>query len=144
MGIFKHVVLASDFSEASAGAVHLATSIAKEGGAALTVVHVCELPVFPEAVPPADMLKSITDADGKRLDVLLASVRERCPEARRVLRTGSAWEEILAASAEAKADLVVLGTHGRRGLLHAMMGSVAERVVRLSPVPVLAVPSRAR
>jgi nucleotide-binding universal stress UspA family protein len=144
MGVFKQVVLASDFSEASAGAVHLATSIARESGAALTVVHVSELPVFPEAIPPADMLRSITEADGRKLDVLLASVRERCPEAKRVLRTGSAWEEILAASAEAKADLVVLGTHGRRGLLHAMMGSVAERVVRLSPVPVLAVPSRAR
>jgi len=144
MGLFKHVVLASDFSEASAGAVHLATSIARENGAALTVVHVCELPVFPEAIPPADLLRSITEADGRKLDALLASVRERCPEARRVLRTGSAWEEVLAVSAEAKADLVVLGTHGRRGLFHAVMGSVAERVVRLSPVPVLAVPSHAR
>jgi nucleotide-binding universal stress UspA family protein len=144
MGVFKHVLLATDFSEASAGAVFLATSIARQDGAALTVVHVCELPVFPEAIPPVDLVKAITEEDRKRLDALMVTVRDRCPEATPVLRSGSAWEEILAASGEARADLVVLGTHGRRGLLHAMMGSVAERVVRLSRVPVLAVPTRAR
>jgi nucleotide-binding universal stress UspA family protein len=144
MGVFKSVLLATDFSEASSGAVHLAASIARQDGAALTVVHVSELPIFPEAIPPIDLIKSITEADGKRLDDLMATLRDRCPDARRVIRTGSAWEEILAAAAEAKADLLVLGTHGRRGLMHAVLGSVAERVVRLSPVPVLAVPARAR
>jgi nucleotide-binding universal stress UspA family protein len=144
MGVFKHVVVATDFSEASGSAIDLAISIARQDGAALTVVHVCELPVLPETVPPVDLFKAITEENGKRLDALMATLRDRCPDARRVLRTGSAWEEILAAAAEARADLVVLGTHGRRGLLHAVLGSVAERVVRLSPVPVLTVRSRAR
>jgi hypothetical protein len=54
-----------------------------------------------------------------------------------------AWEQILAAAAEMGADLVVVGTHGRRGLAHVILGSVAERVVQLSPVPVLTVRGRA-
>jgi nucleotide-binding universal stress UspA family protein len=144
MGVFKNVVLASDFSEASAAAVELAIAIVRQDGAALTVVHVCELPVLPETVPPVDLIKAITDADEMRLDALLATIRYRCPEARRVLRMGAAWEEILAVAAEVKADLVVVGTHGRRGLVHAMLGSVAERVVRLSTVPVLTVRATAR
>lgn len=144
MGVFKQVVVATDFSEASGSAIELAVAIALQDGAALTVVHVSELPLFPETVPPVDLIKAITEEDEKRLDALMATLRDRCPGARPVLRTGSAWEEILAAAAEARADLVVLGTHGRRGFLHAVLGSVAERVVRLSPVPVLTVRSRAR
>ncbi len=142
MGVFKHVLLATDFSEASSGALELAVSVARESGAALTVVHVCELPVFPEAVPPVDLLTSLTEEAGKRLEQLMTALRDRLPGARQVIRTGAAWEEILAAADEARADLVVLGTHGRRGLVHAMLGSVAERVVRLSPVPVLTVRAR--
>ncbi len=53
-----------------------------------------------------------------------------------------AWEEILAAARETRADLVVLGTHGRRGFAHALIGSVAERVVRLSPIAVPTARSR--
>jgi nucleotide-binding universal stress UspA family protein len=144
MAIFKHVLLATDFSEASTAAVDLAVAIARQEGAALSVVHVCELPVLPEGVPPVDLVRAITAEAGARLDRFMASLEARFPGARPVMRTGSAWEEVLAASAEAGADLVVMGTHGRRGLVHAMLGSVAERVVRLSPVPVLTVRSRPR
>ena len=142
MFVFKHVLVATDFSEASAPALELAVSIARQGGAALTVVHACEIPVFPEAIPPVDYVTPITAAAGKRLDDLLATIRDRCPDAKRVLKVGSPWEEILEAATDAGADLVVVGTHGRRGLVHAMLGSVAERVVRLSPVPVLTVRGR--
>ncbi len=56
-----------------------------------------------------------------------------------VLRFGVASEEIVAAASDADADVIVVGTHGRRGLAHTILGSVAEHVVRLSPVPVLTV-----
>jgi nucleotide-binding universal stress UspA family protein len=56
-----------------------------------------------------------------------------------VLRPGVAWEEILAAAQALDAGLIVMGTHGRRGLPRAVLGSVAEKVVRLSPIPVLTV-----
>lgn len=142
MSVFKHVLVATDLSDASAPAVELAVSLARHGGAALTVVHACEIPVFPEGLPPVDYVTPITTAAGKKLDDLVTALRDRCPDARRVLKVGAPWQEILAAAAEAGADLVVVGTHGRRGLAHAMLGSVAERVVRLSPVPVLTVRSR--
>jgi nucleotide-binding universal stress UspA family protein len=57
-------------------------------------------------------------------------------------KRGAAWRQILLASEETGADLVVMGTHGRQGLSHALIGSVAEKVVRLSPVPVLTVRER--
>jgi nucleotide-binding universal stress UspA family protein len=142
MSAFKHVLVATDLSDASTPAIDLAVSIARQGGAALTLVHACELPVFPEGLPPVDYVTPLTTAAGRRLDELLAGLRDRCPDAKRVLKVGAPWEEILAAAAEVGADLVVVGTHGRRGLVHAMLGSVAERVVRLSPIPVLTVRGR--
>ena len=77
------------------------------------------------------------------VDQLLASLRATSPGAKGLLKVGVAWEQILVAAAEVRADLLVLGTHGRRGVAHAVMGSVAERVVRLSEIPVLTVRSRA-
>jgi nucleotide-binding universal stress UspA family protein len=56
-----------------------------------------------------------------------------------VLRHGPAWSEILAVAAETKADLIVMGTHGRRGLARALLGSVAEKVVRTASCPVMTV-----
>ena len=144
MSVFKHVLVATDLTEASAPAVELAISIARHLGAALTVVHACEVPLLPEGLPPVDYVTPLTTAAGARLDALLDGLRPRCPDVRRALRIGPPWEEILAAAVEAGADLVVVGTHGRRGLAHAMLGSVAERVVRLSPVPVLTVRSPGR
>jgi len=139
MGVFAHVLLATDFSEASAGAIERAVAVARDAGAALTVVHACEIPVLPEAIPPLDLVnKAIADAQ-PRLDRLLATIRDACPAARGVVKIGAAWEGILEAAAETGADLVVVGSHGRRGLVHALLGSVAERVVRLSTVPVLVV-----
>ncbi|MGO9838639.1 MAG: universal stress protein [Polyangiaceae bacterium] len=55
------------------------------------------------------------------------------------LRQGPVWSEILAAAKSPKADLIVIGTHGRRGLSRALLGSVAERIVRTAPCPVLTV-----
>jgi nucleotide-binding universal stress UspA family protein len=56
-----------------------------------------------------------------------------------VLRHGTPWTEIATVAREAKADLVVMGTHGRRGVARMLLGSVAERVVRTAPCPVLTV-----
>jgi len=59
-----------------------------------------------------------------------------------LMRTGDARDVILATAEEVKADLIVMGTHGRRGISRALLGSVAETVVRTSPVPVLTVRGR--
>ena len=61
-----------------------------------------------------------------------------------LLECGAPWREILRVVEETKPDLVVMGTHGRRGLGHALIGSVAEKLVRMSPAPVLTVRPRAK
>jgi nucleotide-binding universal stress UspA family protein len=142
---FKHVLIATDFNECSQAAVDLAVDLASRYGAALTVMHAYELhasyyPTFPAI---GEVLTSLQDAAEVELAKVLASVRERVP-ANGVVRCGSAWEQILAAQREQEADLIVIGSHGRKGLPRALLGSVAEKVVRLSAVPVLTVHGRSR
>jgi nucleotide-binding universal stress UspA family protein len=137
---FKRILVASDFSEASGRALELAVAMARESGADLHVLHVCEIPLYTDA--PIDLVTPLAEAAQARLDKLLRSVRDICPAAKGVFKVGAPWEQILAAAGEVGADVIVVGTHGRRGVTHAIMGSVAERVVRLSDVPVLTVRSR--
>ena len=74
-----------------------------------------------------------------RLDEELARVRVRCPRAQGALSEGVPWRGILDVADARGADLVVLSTHGRHGLQHAFLGSVAAKIVRMSPVPVVTV-----
>ncbi len=142
MAVFKRVLVASDFSESSTRAVDLAVAIARDAGAALDVVHVCEIPMYGDFAGSIDFVSSLTEAANRKLGDLVASVRSACPATRGLVRIGVAWEQILLAAAEVGADVIVLGTHGRRGVAHALIGSVAERIVRVSDIPV--VTARAR
>jgi nucleotide-binding universal stress UspA family protein len=141
MAVFQRVLVASDFSEASARALDLAVAIARDAGAALDVVHVCEIPTYGDFAS-IDFLTPLTEAAERRIGDLVASLRSACPATKGLVRIGTAWEQILFTAAEVGADLIVLGTHGRRGVSHALLGSIAERVVRLSEIPVLTVRAR--
>lgn len=88
---------------------------------------------------PLDMLSPVLEAAERSLAEALAALHARMPAASSMLRSGSAAAEIIAAARETGSDLVVIGTHGRTGVKHLLMGSVAERVVRASLVPVLTV-----
>jgi nucleotide-binding universal stress UspA family protein len=143
MPTFKHILAATDFSEASRAAVELARAMACECGASLTVLHVCEVPGYSMTGPiPYDVATPMVTRAQKELDPVMEHVRKACPAARGLVKVGAAPEQILAVVGEVRADLIVLGTHGRRGFAHAVMGSVAERVVRFSRVPVLTLRSR--
>ncbi len=85
------------------------------------------------------MARPVQEAASKQLDDEVRSLRQPFPGAEGILRTGLAWEQVLAVIQEGATDLVVMGTYGRQGLRHALLGSVTERVVRLSPAPVLTV-----
>ncbi len=140
MPIFQRIVVATDFSEASSGAVRLACAIAAEASAQLTVLNVCDVPGYVDTGPiPYDLATAFVATAQAHLDALLSPIRKTCPGARALVRIGVPWQEILAVAAESRADLIVIGTHGRRGVAHAVLGSVAEHVVRASPVPVLTV-----
>jgi nucleotide-binding universal stress UspA family protein len=146
MPAFRRIVVPVDFSECSEHALDLAVDLARESEAELTLVHVVEVPAYayPEpSVSFADLLTPLADLAQEKLDQLVTRVRGRWPPTRGLLKLGVPWEQALSAAAQVGADLVVIGTHGRRGVAHALMGSVAERVVRASPVPVLTVRGRA-
>jgi nucleotide-binding universal stress UspA family protein len=138
----QHVLVAHDFGEAAQSALSYAIDLAERLKARITVVHAYEIPVygFPEGLAlTAETVGRIRSVAGQALEGIVQRVRRPGVDIDGLLRQGAAWSEIVAAATETKADLVVIGTHGRRGLAHALLGSVAEKVVRASPCPVLTV-----
>ncbi len=144
MGSFERIVFATDFSEASGRAFDQAVRLAKEFGSALTIVHVCQVwPIASLAYSPASAYeeyeKALRTAAEGRLEELVAAARARGADAHPALAVGFPDEEIVAAAERERANLIVLGTHGRRGAGHFFLGSVAARVVATAPCPVLTV-----
>jgi nucleotide-binding universal stress UspA family protein len=142
MAVFERILVATDLSEASERALELAGALARESGAELHVVHVCEIPAYGDPTSSIDIVTPLMEIAKQKFGALMSSIRTSSPGAKDVLKMGNAWERILAAAEDVGADLIVLGTHGRRGFAHAILGSVAERVVRLSEIPVLTVTYR--
>jgi nucleotide-binding universal stress UspA family protein len=137
----RTILVPVDFEPPSDRAVETAADLAKTFGAKIVVVHAYELPFYPypgTAAPTAgtDLPAAIRSAATAGLDAIVRRIRERVPSAEGILRMGPPADEILAVARERKADLIVMGTHGRTGLAHALLGSVAEKVVRRSEVPV--------
>ncbi len=135
-----HTILhPTDFSPHSEYAFCMACSLARDYQARLVVLHVAEpaLAVYGEGAlflpPPGAILEEARER--------LEHVRPPAPDiaVERRLKDGEPAVEIVRAAAEANADLVVMGTHGRRGLGRLLMGSVAEAVLRKAPCPVLTV-----
>jgi nucleotide-binding universal stress UspA family protein len=141
---FKHILVPTDFGDCADHALDVAVKLAKQLGARLTLIHVCELPVSAYAMYAQGLyfpMDSLEAAAAKALESATARLRERYPLADSLLRSGTAVEQLLAARDEIHADLIVMGTHGRRGVSRMLLGSVAEKTVRLSKVPVLTVPA---
>ena len=120
-----------------------AVALAAQLGATVCVVHVYPIPVysFPDGalITSPDLAAKLSAAAQKNLDAAVASRKERGVELSSLLLEGNPWEEIVAAAKKENADLVVMGTHARRGVTRALLGSVAEQVLRTSTVPVLVV-----
>jgi nucleotide-binding universal stress UspA family protein len=141
MKTFKHILVPIDFEKASAGALEIATSLARACDAKLTLLHVWEIPIYPymDFMLNSDVITRVEDAAVKHLAEALENARKDLPGVESKLKTGLPWQGILDAIDELKPDLVVMGTHGRQGIGRAILGSVAEKLVRLSTVPVLTV-----
>ena len=137
---FRHILVPTDFGEPAERALETASAFAAKFDAKLTIVHTSALAAS-AAYWPADEIRRNAETDLARA---LAKMRERLPRAESVLVHGDARELILEVARERNVDLIVMGTHGRRGLSRAFLGSVAERVVRTSPIPVLTVGARAQ
>jgi nucleotide-binding universal stress UspA family protein len=144
---FKHILVPTDFGKSSARALDLAVDLATIFDAELTLLHVWEFPTYAymdAAAMTPDYATPIAQAAEVELTKTLNAIKVRVPRAKARLSMGVPWQGVIAALEELKPDLIVMGTHGRRGLSHALLGSVAEKVVRLAPIPVLTVPGSAR
>jgi nucleotide-binding universal stress UspA family protein len=145
MTVFKHLLVPTDFGEAAGRALELAISLATPSEAKITLLHACWIPPMAYAGLDTGGLywptDAIANAAKKQLEaaITLAKTKLGYPRIEPLVVTGSPWEQILSAAKTHGVDLIVMGTHGRQGMVHALLGSVAEKVVRLSPVPVLTV-----
>ncbi len=144
--MYKKILVPIDGSSTSNLGIREALKLAKDQSAKLRLVHVVDELVImssPDAVIPAgDLVGALRDAGRKILDRAAALVRKAGGNAETVLIErfgGRAADSIVAEASKWRADLIVLGTHGRRGVRRMVLGSDAEEVVRSSPVPVLLV-----
>lgn len=138
---FTKILCPVDFDANSIAALGFACELAQERKAALEVLHVVPIPPGPEVAIPFDKL------EGRARTRLERIARQKVPPKLRYavhVRTGDPASEVILAAEQLRADLIVMATHGRRGLSRFLLGSVAERVVREAPCPVLTIKAKGR
>lgn len=136
----RHVLCPTDFSACADQALDAAIAIAQKFDATLTLLHVYTLPVSGFGGDITVLSEQELDvAARKALDGVLDRVRASYPKSEAIVRQGAPAPTILDVADERGADLIVIGTHGRRGVSRVLVGSIAEKVVRTAGVPVLTV-----
>ena len=141
----KKILLPTDFSDYSKAAAAYASEFADRFGAELHILHVLQdlVAMVPEPglafPPPGDYMQELQESAEKALAQLPQPPLKDASRVIRETRQGPPFVEIIRYARESEIDLIVMGTHGRSGLAHILLGSVAEKVVRKSPCPVLTV-----
>ena len=152
MPTINRILAPTDFSEDSANALEYAEDLARKYGAELILLHIDQI-ITPIAIGPApgagydptaiEAVGRVADEQRAIAQRELEKMTERLKatglKVRGVLKIGTPFLEIVTTAKSEAADLIVMGTHGRTGIAHILMGSVAERVVRKAPCPVLTV-----
>lgn len=144
---FHKILCPVDFSSGSREALVTSVELARESNAQLVIVYVSETSSWQamtgfQVVP--EVIQQVADFEQKELATWNARAKELgAKEVSARLLAGAPWDQIVTAARNDRAiDLIVMGTHGRTGLKHVLLGSVAEKVVRHAPCPVLVVRSR--
>jgi nucleotide-binding universal stress UspA family protein len=145
MQIIRRILVPTDFQESSVEATRYAAELAQKFDASITLFHVYQLPVIttPDGAafgPSPHATQEVFD----RVDNSLATARQLAeangaPYVSTLSAAGVAHAEIVREAKEGAYDLIVMGTHGRTGLSHLLLGSVAELVVRKAHCPVLTI-----
>ena len=143
---FSKILYATDYSRASARALDEAIALAKQNGAELLVLHVVDpVPAYVagEDIGGAELymkLEQTAQEDAETaMNKLMEKLRKLKVNAKSLLIRGTAPEQIVRAAKNRRANLIVIGTHGRTGLSKLLMGSVANKVVSTAHCPVLSV-----
>src|SRR6185295_10225728 len=142
----KRILVPIDFSADSLSALAYARALAKGFHAELVILHVVDqtflahTPALSMAHPQwANLLDEQWRAAGAQLERLAAPLRKPHPRLLAILKRGAPASSIIAAAKRTGADLIVMGTHGRTGMTHMLIGSVAEKVMRMAHCAVLTV-----
>ena len=142
---FHKILCPIDFSPGAREAMRVAVELAREAGASLVLAHVWDRQPWlnngPDYNVAPGVLQDVIDSAEAELASWKISARELgAKEVATRFLTGAPWDQIVSAARDDRAiDLIVMGTHGRTGLSHVLLGSVAEKVVRHAPCAVLVV-----
>jgi universal stress protein A len=146
--MFKKILCPIDFSEFTDEILEYALDITKKYGAELHLIHIIPnlnyFTPYESFFTPENIIvveKNMEDEVNKDFDAIIKKIDI---PVKKVIRTGAAFVEIIDYVKTESIDLIIMGTHGRTGLEHILIGSVAERVIRKAPCPVLTVRPKSR
>jgi len=140
----RRILFPTDFSEHAESAWPYALTFAQEFGAEVHLLHVVVPPprlaeAYAVTFDPDRMVEVLTTEAAAQMDRQVEAAKERGLVFHREVRIGADAREILDYATKHEMDLIVMATHGRTGLAHVLLGSVAEKVVRKAPCPVLTI-----
>ena len=139
----QHILVPVDFSENTPAVLEWAAHLAAEHGSRVTLLHAYHLPVefqqLEGAYLPPDFWQSVRSEAETTLGGYAETLSRKGVRVEIAVCEGYAATVIIEEAAQRRADLIVIGTHGRSGLKHLLLGSIAERVVQKAPCPVLTV-----
>jgi nucleotide-binding universal stress UspA family protein len=143
MADIQRILCATDFSTSAKRVYEYAIDLAARLQAEIKLIHAYQIPAYtlPDGVVevPVEVEADIRKRLAEQLETFARSIDTKGVKVEAKLCDGVPYVEITHAARELNADLVVIGTHGRTGLAHLLLGSVAERVVRTCEVPVLTI-----
>ncbi len=139
--LFKKILVPTDFSSQSDKSLDYAVMVANQFGAKIILLHIIE--PFPYTTTDAFMVVDNSEAMRSIAETLIKNqsktLRQKKISVKTDLIVGNPAQEIIKKAEREKADLIVMGTHGRTGVEHVLLGSVAEKIVRLANCPVLTI-----
>ncbi len=141
MDRFKKILVPTDLEATSRPALEIAVMLAQKFESAITLFHAWTPPAAPYVQDSSWPAQELAEAAERALDDAHRWVKDRYPSVEQRIACGAPGWLIVELVKEEGFDLIVMGTHGRRGVSRLVLGSVAERVVRYAPCPVLTVPA---
>jgi nucleotide-binding universal stress UspA family protein len=132
----QHILVPMDFSPSAEQALEQAVALARQFQARITLLHAIHLPVSTEVGLTAYLSEMEVSAQ-RGMETYQKRVADAGVQVESLVLVGIPFRQIIETAADKDVDLIVMGTHGRTGVQHWILGSVAERVARLAPCPVL-------